>query len=170
MQWLDKNMHDVSDKILTFINMLTSWEDVTNVSVSSQWLLSCLISMKRNEWCCLQIYEVYFCNIYLSSRRNIPQYFPENLSSYQLNCHAFVQPIYPPLLNKKKKTMLTSHVIIPWKESLFSKSDKLLDFIEWRTPSFGEKHYGSSSLSLRRIYAKQDLPPQPWFKPNIDHE
>jgi len=36
MQWLDKNMHDVSDKILTFINMLTSWEDVTNVSVSSQ--------------------------------------------------------------------------------------------------------------------------------------
>jgi len=57
---------DVSDKIAAFFKKLLLWkEDIANVSGSSQ-CFTCLICLKIHVWCCLQTYEVYFCNIHLS--------------------------------------------------------------------------------------------------------
>jgi len=89
LQRPDKNMFDVSDKTAAFIKTVIFVEgrykqmclEVLN------GLLSCMICLKKNMRCCLQIYKVYFCNIHLSSSRNFPQYLQENLSSY----HPFIQ-------------------------------------------------------------------------------
>jgi len=54
-------------------------------------LLSCLICLKIYSWSYVQNYEVYFCNLCLSSSQNFPQYFPRNLSSSEWIRDSFVQ-------------------------------------------------------------------------------
>ena len=59
-------------------------------------------------------------------------------------------PAHRPSVNKKKKTTLTLLVIIPEKEAQFRKSNKILDFIEWRIFSIGEKS-SKNDYSLRYV-------------------
>jgi len=82
-------MFDVSDTIAASIKTVIFVKGrykQTCLEVLSV-LLSCMICLKKNMRCCLQIYKVYFCNIHLSSSRNFPQYHQEILSSY----HLFIQ-------------------------------------------------------------------------------
>ena len=65
-------MFDIADKIeAAFIKNLSLWKkDKQRCREVFCASISCLISLKRNIWSCLQIYQVYSCNIYLSSSQN----------------------------------------------------------------------------------------------------
>ena len=58
-------MLDVSDKMVVFIKKLSlQEEDDANVSGSSQCFSFLYGLLEKNVWCCLQVYVVYFCNMY----------------------------------------------------------------------------------------------------------
>ena len=133
--------------------------------------LVCFLCLKRNVWCCLQIYEVYFCSIHLSSSRNFPQYFPENLSSYQWIYHPFVQAAPSSFVEQEKEDYIDLTCDKSLKRKIYSGNPaNFWISLNNEHPALTKKRYGRLSLSLHRIYAKQDFLPWPWLKPNADHE
>ena len=53
---------------------------------------------------------MYFCNLYLSSSRSFPEYFPGNLSSYEWIRDSFVQPTSSSFTEQEKENYIDSGV------------------------------------------------------------
>ena len=136
-------------------------------------LLSCLICLKIHPSFCLQICEVYFCNIYVSSsRRNFPQNFQGNLSSYEWIRDSFVQPIVL-YWTRKINFNWPYLLIIPWKGSLIQEIRQIFGIsLNDEYQNFGEKMLRMviPFTVLYLQYTNQEFLPWPWSKQNINHE
>jgi len=103
-----KNPHTSSEELLLpaaidLVSRPTMKEKGTSQQLSRyRYFMICL---KINVWCCLQIYEAYFCNVYLSSSRNKLGLLSGEFVKLLTDSRSFrstIPTVYPSLARRRK--------------------------------------------------------------------